>query len=172
MSKYLPPSQLLNNPEYIQIVLKPNGHGGNYVDHVTHHTRVPSTNPKLELEEGWESVLYFRYIGSHTDNESPKNRLGGYVYVLTNKQYPSMCKIGMTTNLPENRLKQINNAGVVIDWVLAFSYKCSRPYDFEQALHSKLSYCRHRNNREFFDLPNGEVIKIINELGPMFGSLN
>ena len=172
MSKYLPPSQLLNNPEYTQIVLKPNGHGANYVDHITHHTRIPTTNPDLISEEGWESVLYFRYIGSHLENESPKNGLGGYVYVLINKQYPNMCKIGMTTNLPEKRLRQINNAGVVIDWELAFSYKCSRPYDFEQALHSKLSYCRHRTDREFFDLPSSDVTKIINELGPMFGPLN
>lgn len=173
MSKYLPPSTILNNPEYIQVHLKSNGHGGVVTDHITHHTRVPSTDPTLPpTTGGWEDVLYFRYIGKHSSEESVKNGLGGYVYILTNEQYPDMCKIGMTTSLPEKRLQQINNAGVVIDWGLAYFYKCARPYDFEQALHAKLSYCRHRNDREFFDLPSGEAIALVNEMGPLFGSLD
>ena len=175
MSRYLPPDQILNNPEFIQIEIKPDGLGGSRLGQVTHYTRVPSTNPDLppvsEGSTGWEDVLYFRHIGSHNDDESRKNGLGGYVYVLINEQYPGKSKIGFTTNHPIKRLQQINNAGVVVDWNLAYHFKCARPYDFEQALHAKLDYCRTRNDREFFDIPSGEAIFLIEDMGPMFGPL-
>jgi hypothetical protein len=171
MSQYLPPSEILNNPEFIQIKLKPNGHGGVVVNHITHHTRIPSIDSPFPEEPTWEDVLYFRYIGKHTPDESPKNRMGGYVYVLTNIHYPGKCKIGMTTNLPEKRLQQINGAGVVDNWELDYFYKCARPYDFEQALHAKLSNIRFRNDREFFDIEVNEAIKLVEQMGDMFGPL-
>jgi hypothetical protein len=171
MSIFLPPNQILDNPEFVQIHLKPNGHGGNNTDHITHHTRVPSTDPNYPYSQGWEDVLYFRHIGKHSHDESIKNGSGGYVYVLTNIQYPGKCKIGMTTNLPERRLRQINNSGVVDDWELAYFYKCARPYDFEQAIHSKLSEVRFRTDREFFNIKTNEAISLIVEMGEMFGPL-
>ena len=171
MSQYLPPDQILNNPQYIQITLKSDGMGGVRMGQVTHYTRVPSTKPQFPASDGWEDVVYFRHIGVHNDEESRKNGLGGYVYVLINRQYPGKCKIGMTTNHPERRLQQINNAGVVVDWELAYFYKCSRPYDFEQALHAKLSYCRFRNDREFFDIPSEDAVWLIEDMGHMFDPL-
>ena len=171
MSIFLPPDQILNNPEYIQIEIKPDGLGGSRMGQVTHHTRVPSVNPRFPDEDGWEDYMYFRHIGSHNADESPKNGLGGYVYVLVNTQFPGKCKIGMTTNHPTKRLQQINNDGVVNDWELAYHYKCSRPFDFEQALHAKLDYCRTRNDREFFDIQSGEAIFLIEEMGHMFSPL-
>ena len=175
MSTYLPPDQILNNPEFIPIQIKPDGMGGSRIGQVTHHTRVPSTNPDYlpkfnedGVNIGWEDVLYFRYIGSNIEERSPRNGLGGYVYVLINKQYPGMCKIGMTTNHPTKRLQQINAAGVVDDWNIAYHYKCARPFDFEQAIHTKLDNIRTRDDREFFDLEANEAIHLINEMGPMF----
>jgi hypothetical protein len=171
MSIYLPPEEIQNNPEYIRMEAKPDGFGGSIMAHITHHTRIPSIDPRYPASDGWESIIYYRYIGSHNADESRKNGLGGYVYILVNKQYPGKCKIGMTTNSPEKRLQQINNAGVVVDWELAYYYKCSRPYDFEQTLHSKLDYCRTRNDREFFDLNSGEAILLIEEMGHVFGPM-
>ena len=164
MSIYLPPEEILNNPQYIRIVLKSDGLGGVRMGQVTHYTRVPA-------DDGWENVLYFRHIGTHNDDESRKNGFGGYVYVLVNPQYPGKCKIGMTTNSPEKRLQQINNAGVLVDWELAYHYKCSRPFDFEQSIHLKLAHCRTRNDREFFDIPSNEAIMLIEDMGYMFDPL-
>jgi hypothetical protein len=165
MSEYISPEKVLDNPEYIRIPLKMDNLGGVRMGNITHYTRVVSD------KDGWDEIIYFRYIGSHNDGESSKNGFGGYVYVLTNEQFPGKCKIGMTTNHPEKRLQQINNAGVVVDWNLVYHYKCSRPFDFEQTLHLKLAYCRTRNDREFFDLSSEEAILMIEELGPMFGSM-
>jgi len=166
MSIYLLPDEIINNPEYIQIELKSDGYGRHKMSRVTHHTRIPSV-----LGDGWEDVLYFRHIGSHTKTESSKNGLGGFVYVLTNKQYPGDCKIGFTTSEPSQRLQQINSAGVMDDWDLEFFYKCSHPYDFEQALHLKLEDVRIRKDREFFYIDPIKAIELINEMGALFGPL-
>lgn len=166
MSTYISPDKVINNPEFLPVDIKADGDGGHKLGRVTHYTRVPSI-----AGDGWEDVLYFRHIGSHKTDESRKNGLGGYVYILTNKQYPGNCKIGFTTSSPSHRLQQINGAGVVSDWELAFHYKCSRPYDFEQAIHLKLSQSRIRNDREFFDVDLVDAIGLINEMGPMFGPM-
>jgi len=176
MSTYLPPDQILNNPEYLQIQIKPDGMGGSRMGQVTHYTRVPSKDPNLppltDNSTGWEDVLYFRYIGPNIDQRSPRNGLGGYVYVLVNPKYPGKCKIGMTTNHPTKRLQQINSAGVVDDWNLAYHYKCARPFDFEQTLHTKLGHIRTRDDREFFDMEVEEAIFLIEEMGPLFDPMD
>ena len=77
----------------------------------------------------------------------------------------------MTTLQPQKRLQQINGTGVVDDWELGFSYKCSRPYDLEKAIHLKLSNLRSRMNREFFEIKINEAIELIEDMGEMFNPL-
>jgi hypothetical protein len=60
---------------------------------------------------------------------------------------------------------------VVVDWELAYTFKCTRPYDFEQALHLQLDYCRSRKDREFFDVEPTEVISLIEQMSDNFGPL-
>jgi hypothetical protein len=45
---------------------------------------------------------------------------GKYVYVLTNDAYPNLCKIGKAVN-PEGRMKGVNSAGTVSEWVLRYA---------------------------------------------------
>jgi len=163
-SKYISPEDVINNPEFLEIDIRPDGDGGHKLNRVTHFTRIPDA-------DGWDTVVYYRYIGSNNHSNSPRNKFGGYVYVLVNDAYPKICKIGMTTNTPEHRLHQINNAGVMDDWELAYSIKTGRPYDFEQAVHLKLTDVRIRNDREFFDIDLSEAIQLVKEMGPMFGPM-
>ena len=165
MAIYLPPDKVLDNPEFIKVIPKTDGLGGSKMNQVTHFTVLPSIN------DGWDKVVYFRHIGVYNDVESIKNGFGGFVYILTNIQYPGKCKIGMTTTSPEKRLQKINNSGVVVDWELAYTFKCTRPYDFEQALHLQLNYCRSRKDREFFDVEPTEVISLIEQMSDNFGPL-
>lgn len=160
-SKYISPEDVINNPEFLEIDIRPDGDGGHKLNRVTHFTRIPDA-------DGWDTVVYYRYIGSNNHSNSPRNKFGGYVYVLVNDAYPKICKIGMTTNTPEHRLHQINNAGVMDDWELAYSIKTGRPYDFEQAVHTKLAHIRNRTDREFFELPLQEAIELIEEMSPIF----
>jgi hypothetical protein len=165
MIQYITPKQLKDNKQYIHITLKHNSLGGSNFQGATHFTRIPTF-------DGWDNVEYYRFIGSHLDNESPRNRLGGYVYILINKAYPNKCKIGMTTSSPEKRLQQINSAGVVNDWELAYTYKCARPYDLEQAIHVVLDDLRFRSDREFFDIDLKDAIGLIIDMGDEYGKLD
>jgi len=161
---YLPPDQLLDNTQYTQIVPKTSHLGDSNMYRITHFTRVPSS-------DGWDHVLYFRYIGSALENSSPNNKNGGYVYILTNIVYPNLIKIGMTTSSSEYRLRKINGAGVVDDWDIAYDFYCLRPWDLEQAVHLQLDKFRFRNDREFFELGVSTAIQTIEELGKNYGPL-
>jgi hypothetical protein len=161
MIKYISPDAITDNPEYLEVDIRPDVDGGHKMSRVTHFTRIPT-------DDGWDTVVYYRYIGSNNNSNSVRNKLGGFVYILTNNAYPGICKIGMTTNSPEHRLHQINNAGVMDDWEIAFSIQTGRPYDFEKYIHSMLSEVRTRGDREFFDIPVSEAIELINESSHKF----
>ena len=159
--KFTPYNEIIDNPEYLLIDIAPDNNGGHKMNMITHYTY-------YQVNDGWEKVLYYRFIGSNNDSTSPRNKLGGFVYVLTNNAYPNICKIGMTTGPPEKRLRQINNAGVVEDWELAFYKQTGRPYDFEQAIHLKLSEVRNRIDKEFFEIELNNAISLIEEMAPIF----
>ena len=165
MIQYITPEELKDNKQYIHIIVKHNSLGGTNFQGVTHFTRIPSF-------DGWDHVEYYCFIGSHLDNESPRNRLGGYVYILVNTAYPNKCKIGMTTSSPEKRLAQINSAGVVNDWEIAYTFKCARPFDFVQAIHVMLDNVRSRADREFFDIDLNDAIQLIEDMGFEYGPLD
>jgi len=61
--KYLKPEEIVNNPSFILMKPKPYVYGVSNMSNITHHTRVTSSN------EGWETVLYYRFIGSITQNQ-------------------------------------------------------------------------------------------------------
>jgi hypothetical protein len=162
--EYLPPELIIDNPEYIQIVLETDQMGDSKMNRISHYTRIPSL-------DGWDTVLYYRFIGSITPNNSPNNKSGGYVYILTNDAYPDLIKIGMTTSTSERRLKGVNGSGVVDDWKVEWDYNCFRPWDLEQAVHLKLDSFRERNDREFFRVSIKQAIEIIEDIGPLFGKI-
>ena len=156
---YLPPDQVLNNTQYTQIVPKTNGLGESNMNRITHFTRVASS-------DGWDHVMYFRYIGSPTDFNSPNNKEGGYVYILTNDVYPDLVKIGMTTNTPTQRAHEISRAtGVAVPWVPVFEFRCYRSDLLEKEVHAYLKNHRVNNNREMFAVDSRTAEQVIRELG-------
>lgn len=159
--KFIPYNEITDNPEYLLIDIAPDNNGGHKMNRITHYTY-------YQVNDGWEKVLYYRFIGSNNDSNSPRNKFGGFIYVLTNDAYKNICKIGMTTNSPDKRLKQINNAGVVEDWQLSYYIRTGRPYDFEQSIHLKLADIRNRVDREFFNISIQEAIRVIKEMSPLF----
>ena len=162
MSKYVHPSQL---HDYIPVELGINPDGTTDFKGATHHTRVPSKDEKFSYEkEGWEDVIYLvpkivKYNSDHINKE------GGYVYILTNVVYPGICKIGFTTSQVEKRLQQINNAGSLVDWEVAYSYWCVKPYFLEQSVHKALEHKRKRGDREFFEISVDEATNVIETMG-------
>jgi hypothetical protein len=98
---------------------------------------------------------------------------GKYVYVLTNVAYPGVCKIGKAVN-PQERIKQINNAGVVSEWELKYALPVSDDFLVENLVHQELATLRlssHQgSSREFFSVSLEEAISTIEKIGYEFST--
>ncbi len=96
---------------------------------------------------------------------------GQYVYVLTNKAYPGICKIGKAVS-PISRVRQINGAGTVSEWDLRWALPVSDGYTLESIVHENLKHLRMNSwqgsSREFFEIPLEEAVQIIENLGEIF----
>jgi len=114
-------------------------------------------------DDGWDHVYYLaNAILDPTGNVRPTE----YVYVLVNKTVPNMVKIGMTTNTPTERARQISQAtGVAVPWVPIFEYKCYRSDLLEAEVHEHLKEHRVNIHREMFAVDTFTAQKVINELG-------
>lgn len=88
-----------------------------------------------------------------------------YVYILTKPSNPDLVKIGYTTNLPEVRLKQINNAtGIIEEWELGWYTECAQARDLEKQVHTYLDEFRVRDNREGFNVSLSEAISAVQKI--------
>ena len=77
--------------------------------------------------------------------------VGGWVYVLGNECMPGIYKIGMTTNDPNIRAKEISQGtGVPSPYSVIRSYFSESPREDELVIHEELSEYRFNPNREFF----------------------
>ena len=98
---------------------------------------------------------------------------GKYVYVLTNVAYPGVCKIGKVVN-PQERIKQINNAGVVSEWELKYALPVSDDFLVENLVHQELATLRlssyQGSSREFFSISLEEAISTIEKIGFEFST--
>ena len=126
-------------------------------------------------EEGNEGTVSWVYMYGKTragreqlDRSFTK---GKYVYVLTNVAYPGVCKIGKAVN-PQERIKQINNAGVVSEWELKYALPVSDDFLVENLVHQELATLRlssHQgSSREFFSISLEEAISTIEKIGSNF----
>ena len=124
-------------------------------------TRVPD-------EDGWDSV---HYLVSAVLDPSGAVRPLEYVYILVNKSVPNMVKIGMTTDTPDQRARQISAAtGVATPWIPVYSYKCYRSDLLEEEVHHHFHYCRVNNKREMFTIDSHTAQKVIEDLGYKYSS--
>lgn len=85
----------------------------------------------------------------------------GFVYVLTNISIPGMVKIGYTTNLPEDRAKDLFKTGVPTPFEVAFRILSMFPKNLEQLVHEDLYNFRVRAKKEFFEVAPEKAIDSI-----------
>jgi hypothetical protein len=89
--------------------------------------------------------------------DAPKE---GYVYCMSNECMPGLLKIGMTTDEPDERAKELSSAtGVPFPFRVEFCKKVADPRAKEKAMHELLSAVGFRVNekREFFNCAVGIV---------------
>jgi len=130
----------------------------------THFALVPTTDPKFK--EGWEDIVYLK---EPVIDSSGGVRAMEYVYVLVNRSMPGMVKIGMTTDTPVKRARDINRAtGIPTPWVPVWSLKCYASHILEQRVHEHLSEYRVAENREMFSVDSVMAQRVIEDLGKDF----
>ena len=109
---------------------------------------------KLSNFANFEYLIEHKFMKDETSNEvcwvymygqgvedrmrlEEANSKGKYVYILTNIAYPGICKIGKAVT-PSKRVKQINGAGIVSEWVLRYALPVSDDYKVEDLVHQEL----------------------------------
>ena len=96
---------------------------------------------------------------------------GKYVYVLTNDAYPDLCKIGKAVN-PEGRMKGVNSAGTVSEWVLRYALPVTDDYKVENLVHRHFEEFRRNSvqghSREFFEVDFETAVKAVEYFGKDF----
>lgn len=130
----------------------------------THFALTPTTDPGFK--EGWEDIVYLK---EPIVDSSGGVRMTEYVYVLVNRSIPGMVKIGMTTDTPVKRARDINRAtGVPTPWICVWSLKCYASRILEQRVHEYLSEYRVADNREMFYVDSVTAQRVIEDLGKDF----
>ena len=75
----------------------------------------------------------------------------GWVYVITNESMPGLVKVGVTSNRPEQRAKELDETGsptaYKVETAFLFSEAAER---IEKRAHALLADVRVRGNREWF----------------------
>jgi hypothetical protein len=96
---------------------------------------------------------------------------GKFVYILTNVAYPGVCKIGKAVS-PTKRIKQINGAGTVSEWVLKYALPVTDDYKVEGMVHKNLEHLRmdsHQGSkREFFLIDFEQAVNEIESVAEHF----
>ena len=88
----------------------------------------------------------------------------GFLYVLINPSIPGLAKVGKTTRSPSDRVTELSSAsGVPSPFVLAYQQPVSDCDSAEIWVHRELERqgYRHASNREFFNAPLHEIVKIV-----------
>lgn len=125
-------------------------------------TRIPD-------KDGWDHVYY---LANSIMDSSGGTRQVEYVYILVNKSVPGMVKIGMTTNTPDERARQISAAtGVPTPWIPVYSFKCYRSDLLEQEVHEYFAPQRVNTHREMFAIDSYTAQKVIEVLGQRYSSI-
>ena len=134
-----------------------------YIKLKPHQTNKADAFTLIKEEDGWESVVY---LANAVLDPSGAVRAPEYVYVLVNKSVPNMVKIGMTTNTPDQRAREISRGtGVATPWIPVYSFQCYRSDLLEQEVHDQLHYCRVNTHREMFAIDSHTAQKVIENIG-------
>ncbi|CAM0044505.1 hypothetical protein VPHD148_0293 [Vibrio phage D148] len=81
-----------------------------------------------------------------------------YVYVISNPSYNrGIFKIGLTTQLPEKRMKQLFSTGVPTPFQVCMLIKTDDCKALEKEIHNRFAIHRISPNREFFRLGLQEI---------------
>lgn len=86
------------------------------------------------------------------------------VYVLTNRAFAHLVKIGYTTTDVKTRMRSLDGTGVPYPFECYYAGKTPEGIDVERAIHLALKDYRINKKREFFELEPAHAAKILSYL--------
>lgn len=90
--------------------------------------------------------------------------LDGWVYVLSNESMPGLFKVGMTSDSPEARARDLSRAtGVPTPFKIEKSFHVKNPAQVERSVHEDLAAHRVSGNREFFKCDIETIFEALHE---------
>lgn len=116
---------------------------------------INSLNEIKDEIEPYARSVELKLRASHKGKEKIENI--GYVYVLSNKAYPNIYKIGSTYSLPEERAEELTGTGHLTPFKVVGKIKIQSAEYYEKSIHKLLNKFRVKQGREFFKL---DLIKI------------
>lgn len=89
----------------------------------------------------------------------------GYIYILSNKAFPNLLKIGFTYRTVNERIKELSSAtGIPYKFKLVHSVETFSPDKKERMIHESLAKYRIKNkgkDKEFFEVTINEAKKVV-----------
>lgn len=86
----------------------------------------------------------------------------GYVYVITNDNYPGFCKIGVTLNI-KKRLQSYQTSSPHRNFKVEHYIFHSDCYEAEKNVHEILKHFALSRKKEWFEIPVEFAIEKVNE---------
>jgi len=121
---------------------------------------IPEIKEKDVKGKGMYSAAFNKFISYKDNQTSSPVSLEGIVYILSNPSLPGLVKIGQTINL-EQRLSQLFNTSVPTPFKCIYAKKVQNYKEVERKLHKGLNKDRINQNREFFRIPEEDVINFL-----------
>jgi hypothetical protein len=87
--------------------------------------------------------------------------MSGYLYFLSNAAFPTLLKVGQTSDTLEQRIRQLNSTGVPFPFLLEACFRVENPKQAELTAHEALDRYRSSKNREFFKIDLQPALKIV-----------
>jgi len=100
--------------------------------------------------------------GKKKSKEKLENK--GYVYVLSNKAYPNIYKIGSTYSLPEERAEELTGTGHLTPFKVVGKIKLQSAEYYEKLIHKLLKKYRVKEGREFFKLDLNKINQCLKQV--------
>jgi len=109
------------------------------------------------------SVALNRFISYKKNQGSNPVSKSGIVYILSNPSMPDLVKIGKTNDL-SLRMAQLYKTGVPEKFKCVYAKKVDNYNEVEKHLHKGLLDKRVNPNREFFRIPEEQVVSLLKML--------
>ena len=94
----------------------------------------------------------------------------GFVYIMTNDSMPGIIKVGMSTKVPTERAKELEDTGLPMPYVVQYYAFFDDMRQAEKKAHNELS--KYHYNKEFFKTDVGTAINCIENTGVPFKKLH